>query len=368
MKKRKQTNSHILLLGNYGAHNLGDEAIFASLLFYCKKNYGETVKISALTDNHTFVQKHLSNNTVTCYPLFPVGFRSILKYLWPALKNKSRLRDVDFALFGGGGLFTDSVSIHAVVIWFVQFLYVRYYLGIPVVTYGQSIGPLHTKVGTWLTTFAMKRMQSCYVRDLASLSWLTQRGIAATTIHDPALHLVHIKEHTTPQGLHIAISLRPWKDVQPLLRHMVTILKKNYSHATIHLIPMQPGSGEGDTALMVTAQQALQHEGITALLHAPSSYAEVQSLLAQCDVSIGMRLHFCILSATVGTPFHAIAYSPKVSEIATELGMTWEDMQHSTEASLTLSIDTLVNNRASLTARLQKTMDHITSSIPNQAL
>lgn len=354
---KKTQSNHVLLLGNYGAKNIGDEAILASLLVYAQKHYNSP-KLSVLTDNHDYVQHHIVKDKGLCYPLFPTGLRSCITYLLPSLRQRKELRDAKVTLFGGGGLFTDNVSILAVLLWTVQFLYVRYFLGTPVIIMAQSIGPLKSPLARALTQWVMAQAKEVHLRDHLSVRLLQDAGIIANHIWDPAFFLpTPNKKSKSEDTLHIALSLRNWKETPMITPWLVSTLKslsKNQA-VHIHLIPMQHSTDqEGDVALLTTLSKTLQDLDLHTTLEMPTTYGEVQDILNICHIAIGMRLHFCILASTVHTPFLALSYSTKVSEIAKDLHMPTIDIKQASKEEIESSIHKLVEERNALAGKLEK--------------
>src|SRR5579862_7188054 len=90
---------HIVISGNYGATNLGDEAILKSILQTLSKVYPDA-KISVMT----------SHPGAHGFAMVPAGVRSFFRGVQNGSFRKTLkvFKECDLVLFGGGGLFTDE--------------------------------------------------------------------------------------------------------------------------------------------------------------------------------------------------------------------------------------------------------------------
>jgi polysaccharide pyruvyl transferase WcaK-like protein len=102
MKKR----SRILICGNYGATNLGDEAILQSIL-QCVASVFPEAHVQVVSANPELTAKQYGIQTVS---KIPAGFRSMFKGIF-SKRLMETLREYQYAdavIFGGGGLFSDE--------------------------------------------------------------------------------------------------------------------------------------------------------------------------------------------------------------------------------------------------------------------
>ena len=94
------------LIGNYGATNVGDDAILASIL-KSHASHEWTVFSADPDDTH-------SRFKVKSAPLFPLGIRSLFKFGFR--KSIRALKSVEAVVLGGGGLFQDN-HVFACFLW-----------------------------------------------------------------------------------------------------------------------------------------------------------------------------------------------------------------------------------------------------------
>lgn len=149
----------VLLIGNFGSGNIGDELILASSL----RDYPNAVVMTADPE----FSRHFCGRTLETVPFPPTGVRSAWKYLFSSRYRKAfALQGIQQVVFPGGGLF--AIKPKACWIWFQIFRWVkRVYTG--------SIHLLHQGVdehlGWWsrlITKFVLSRASTVTVRDESS--------------------------------------------------------------------------------------------------------------------------------------------------------------------------------------------------------
>ncbi|MDH3324520.1 MAG: polysaccharide pyruvyl transferase family protein [Candidatus Peregrinibacteria bacterium] len=158
-----------LLLGNFGAKNLGDELI----LNFALENYGAEDCIVATADSE-FSQKFTEKNFRTIQSL-PAGFRSFARFLFnkkyrhqfSVMKNQ-----VDEIIFPGGGLF--AIKTKAYLIWFINFLWAKYYFRKPISLVHQGIDEPTNFLQKFILKFVFSRAVMVSVRDEQSISAISE--------------------------------------------------------------------------------------------------------------------------------------------------------------------------------------------------
>ena len=291
------------IIGNYGATNLGDEAILHTIL-------SSHPQISFTVFSHDPAETSRQHNISATYPL-PFGFRSIFRGGF--LKSFRTLKKSDFVIIGGGGLFTDE-KIKAILLWGWHFLWAKFF-GKPVFFYANSIGPLNSKIGKFLTKKILQKADKITLRDQLSADLINSLGIQNFKITADPAFLFETKEKTKTKSKKIAISLRNWikheKNYIQTLKSVVTNLE-NQGYQIL-LIPMQTFQ---DNYTEVLTQIASEQS----LIVNPKDFEELIEILNDCEFTIGMRLHFLIASSLSGTPFITLSYSQKTTALAEELG------------------------------------------------
>lgn len=317
----------LLICGNYGATNIGDEAILQSIF-----------QVVASTFPHAHIQVASANPALTTQQYkvetvekIPAGLRS----LWKAIFSRSlkrtltAYRSADAVIFGGGGLFTDERP-HAIFIWLLQILPAFWYKK-PVLCFGQSVGPLMTRWSRFFVKKIFKGMKIVTVRDEASQLILHKMGVG--NIHvlpDPVfgLYIANIK-HTHHSDEHyerkpyIVLSLRPWiknsEKHHKIVAEFVDWLFDTY-HIKTFFVPFQSAQDDDEKELLRVFSKLGHRDAAEVLAHNEKT-EDVLKLMKHATAVVGMRLHSLIFSTITHTPFLALSYSLKVVEVVRQLGM-----------------------------------------------
>lgn len=148
----------LLLIGNYGVGNVGDEALkeyflrrFPDMEWIVVSAKPGAVEVSRL----------------------PFGFRSLFTPWWRTIRAYRRCGGV---VFGGGSLFTDIESAVAPLLWW-WYVVVAAFLRRPVFLAFQGIGPFRTRVGEWCARWVVRRAVFLSVRDVLSLRRIERWGL-----------------------------------------------------------------------------------------------------------------------------------------------------------------------------------------------
>lgn len=82
------------------------------------------------------------------------------------------------------------------------------------------------------------------------------------------------------------------------------------------------------------------------ILHGDYSPRQVLGLMRHFDLAVGMRLHFLIFAAMVGTPFLPLPYAGKVFDLAQRLGVpALRGVEREVEGPLLAEVDRLWDER-----------------------
>ncbi len=296
-----------LLIGNFGAENIGDELILNATL----DQYPELV---VMTNDAEFSQNFTERRFETV-DFFPVGFRSWWRFLVSkeyrasisALKT-----NVDQVVFPGGGLF--AIKFRAVFIWFIVFLWVKHlFKDKPVVFERQGID----KGLGWFSKRLVKYVFSCVnkvtVRDKESASALGDLGI-----NDVEVQKDRVLEFLENQTI--------WKRGEAESKKIVLInalskipsdtkdafLEKFYDYKKVFLAFQK----EDQAFLPLELRRDVAF---------PASKTELFSLFQRSGIVIGERYHFLMLGEFFcggeNTYILKEAYSEKVESFVKEKGI-----------------------------------------------
>lgn len=322
-------NLKIVICGNYGATNLGDEVILDGILALIR-NVAPKAHITVLSvEPEATRQMH----EVDSVPLIPTGIRSLLRgifkgTLWKTIKT---IKNCDAFILGGGGLFSDE-KMQAIIIWSVQ-AKLALFCGKALFCLGQSVGPLNTSFGRKWTYDVYSRARVATVRDQESQKVLHRIGVPMTRVlADPAFS-THV-ESFHDQENYIVMSLRPW------IKGESTALYKNcaqfidwvwhkYGFRTL-LLPFQI-LADNDAIVLNKIFDQIKRKKTAELVGYSTDYRSAINIIGKAQAVVGMRLHSLIFSTLTLRPFLALSYSDKVRQFATDLGLQdyvidWENM------------------------------------------
>ncbi|MBU1019453.1 MAG: polysaccharide pyruvyl transferase family protein [Patescibacteria group bacterium] len=288
----------IVICGNYGATNLGDDAILEGIL--------------------KLVGRHNPNAQVSVIgrdiPRLPLGIRSLLRGGYSQTLQK--IKQCDLFILGGGGLFVDT-KFRAPLIWGLHAFTAHHY-GKPIYLFSNSLGPLKTPLGKWITKKVLKWCKIVSFRDTASIK-LAQKLLPDKKykfVPDPAFAL---KPQKSMGEGKIIISLRDWtKKVNNATEEIPQIINKITANNRLEvlLVPFQV-EGEEDISLLNNICEQCR----SSLYEKQLSPQTALNLFSGSKLVVGMRLHSLIFGAITGTPIIGINYSPKVKNFMSDLGL-----------------------------------------------
>jgi polysaccharide pyruvyl transferase CsaB len=334
----------LLIGGYYGAGNVGDEAILATILHDLRRND---------PDLNFIVLSYNPEKTRSEYAVESISWYEIDAVLDAALRS-------DLIILGGGGIFHDYWGIDP-----DQYLRRGYWditafgslpllaklLSIPCVILAVGVGPLKSELGRAHTRLAFERSQFATVRDPESMEYLLQTGIQLEDLNAPTVSVfadvvfgfksrpedeLDVEEFLednfsigkdTPL---LGVSLRYWESEQPLQERLSLIaqgvkqfLERN-PRAHLVTIPFQVLDATphtDDSIVLSELAKIINIPGRVHPIHTPITPHFAHALIGRCIAVLGMRFHSIVMSINTGTPVVAISYAPKVQSIMKSIGL-----------------------------------------------
>ncbi len=280
-----------VLCGFYGMGNLGDELLLKGMIDLFGSVGVEREDIAVLSGDPKATSREY-------------GVRSVNRWsagdIWRVCRSSKSL------VLGGGGLFQDSTSVRSVS-YYSGVMTLASMAGCSTWVYGNSLGPLSSLIGRSMARWALKRARSLALRDRSSMALATELGLRAVMCPDPVTSL----SMDRASGDRLLVNLRPWDGRLELeaARSIAAYLSSRPTRA------VGVAMASEDLELM----EDFRRKGILPLeeIVLPDGNHPVWRLGA---ASIGMRLHFNVLSALSGIPGVAIPYDPKVRDFAASVG------------------------------------------------
>ena len=298
-----------VLCGYYGMGNGGDEALLASLLQMLPPQVTPIV----LSGD--------PQQTSDRYGVEAVPRKSAGAVL-------SALRRSDAFIWGGGSLMQDaSSSLNP--LYYGGLMRLAQKMGLKTVAWAQGVGPLDQPFSRWLTRTALANCQGVSVRDRNSEALLSQWQQPCLLAPDPVWGL----DSAPVEGLwdlpapRVAVALRPHPDLSEQRLEVIAQALVNFQKATgvcLVLVPFQPVKDRAIAqfiAKRLTEQNSGPHP-----IYCLTQPQQIKGLFRGVEMTIGMRFHALVMSASEGCRSFAISYDPKVEALAQSLSLPGWDL------------------------------------------
>ena len=295
-----------LLVGYYGEHNLGDDALLEVLLSQLPR--GCTPVVTARDQGQ--VQERF-------------GVATVDRRRLPAVLGT--LGRCDALVLGGGSLLQDATSF-ASLIYYGALITAARAQGKPVLLWGQGLGPLRRRRSRLLVRALLPLTTACSWRDPESaalaqhLGWRPlpdQAGAGVGT--DPVWATA--QQQWRGRGGPVVLCWRPVGQLQgEAWRPWLAALEQLAPDRELLWLPFHGSQDRGlldrlrSQGLLSDALQARSRE---VLAERPR---EAMAVASTAGLVLAMRLHGLILAAVSGAPTAALSYDPKVAAAAVALG------------------------------------------------
>lgn len=316
------TQSKILLIGNYGDGNLGDEAILEVLLQKCNASNVTSIAVPSKVPG---LLKQLHSSKFT-----PIKLRETPLYLCTS----------NMIIIGGGGLFSrySGFFVYLLVLFGIlsKLLHKKvYYYGIGFSTSTPALLKYIAKLGFLCSDHVS-------VRDIRSYNTLLRLGVSRkkiSLIKDVALELIPtsskkiesiLTDEKIPRKKYLigmALNYTSCPETNALLEHTFpkivdTII--NETHAEVIYFTFCP-------AYVSTVSDRVLGEEIKCHLVNPSRFHVLKyyppdvvlGIFMKLDASIAMRFHSQVFSSMAKIPFYGISYEEKCASFLEEQGAAW---------------------------------------------
>ncbi len=331
----------ILLVGWFGAGNMGDEAILISELLLLRKEIGN-VEFHVLSFGPERTRRLVADIPEVRKIIRMGAKRNVVRSDLQGLLRS--LREVDFVIIGGGGLFQDIYNFYPIPFFTFMTLLARL-LKKPPIFYCLGIGPIRTFAGRALCRLAANSAHLISVRDRESADLLRNLGITRviSISADPVFMLEPSSGKEVkpfPSMLHLGgrdkiigvcvQDLLYWSDANR--RALAGGLDAAAARWNVKTVFLPFGayqdrwfSRKSSRAVDVAASQKVADLMRTEAKILDTDAWKPQELLAEMAgmrLVISMRLHGLIMAMTAGTPVVALTYrtESKIQNLMRALG------------------------------------------------
>lgn len=312
----KTRRLRIGISGSYGGMNLGDEAILEGILSRLRATVSAEVTVFSRNPPDTLARHAVER---------VINVRTLTRR-----ETVEEIRRLDLLILGGGGLLYDREAEV-----FLREIFIAHDLGVPVMVYAISAGPLITRAARRAVQAALNRAALITVRDRQGTRLLEDVGVTRE-IHltaDPAF-LIRPEALSSgalnAEGVEfdrplIGFSVREPGPAAPqidpgryygLLANSADFAVEKLD-ANVLFIPMEKTDLQHSHAVIANMRNAERAE-VLKHRYAPRQILE---LVGRFELAIGMRLHFLIFAARFGIPFVPLPYASKVVGLLEDLEM-----------------------------------------------
>lgn len=280
-----------IVSGYIGFDNFGDEMIAHILTNKLKSEKAE--KITLISSNPSKTKE--IHNTDSC---------SMFGFLLSLIES-------DVLISGGGSLLQDVTSLKSL-IYYLGVIFTALFLGKKVEIFAQGIGPINSKLGIFLTKFALKHCHKISVRDKKSQNLLKSWNIDSDLINDPVLEM-HIDNKNIKEG--VGIQLRNIQGLSnDFLRELAKEVSTRFSDKNIKIISLQDSV---DMEVCNKFGSFLKEYGINnVVIVSGLKIYDVIETISSLEYLIAMRFHANVIGIKSNVKTLAINYDPKVENLA----------------------------------------------------
>jgi polysaccharide pyruvyl transferase CsaB len=339
--------------GSYGGLNLGDEAILEVIIAGLRGSVPVEITVFSLRPEDTLV-RHRVDRVAPVRDLTRSEIRPVLEGL-------------DLFILGGGGILYEADAKT-----YLREVEIAHELGVPVMVYAVSAGPLRSQASQKDVRKGLSRAQVITVRERGAKRILEEAGVPCEIIvtADPALLLeprplpgdALVKEHMDSNGRTVGVSVRePGPAAPDIDIHFYHSLVANAADyiidrfgATVVFVPMERGEHDLQHAHAVISKMLRPQS--CSVLQGEYSAGQLVSLMGHFDFAVGMRLHFLIFAALQGVPFVGLPYSTKVRYFLRELGVESPPPEKVNAGRLLAHIDRIWDTKEEFRERLEATL------------
>ena len=342
--------------GSYGGMNLGDEAILDSIVSQLHKHVSADITVFSKNAADTLARHQVEH---------AVDVRSMTRG-----EVTPYVRDLDVFILGGGGILYDGEAEG-----YLREVFIAGELGIPVMLYALSAGPLTTPQSRRAVRDALNSVPDAVitVRDRFGYRLLEDVGVTAPIHHtaDPAFLLEPqqppidaLQAEGVEPGRHlVGFSVREPGPAAPhinpddyyaLLANAADFVVERYD-ADVVFVPMERSDVQHSHAVVAHMKYAERAE-ISRRRYSPR---EILYLVGQFDFAIGMRLHFLIFAALQRTPFIALPYASKVTGLLEDLGLEMPPLGAVGVGQLVARIDRSWDTRDDVRTKIDLKLDAV---------
>lgn len=269
----------ILLVGNFGAKNLGDELILLAAL----QDYPAA---SVMTADSAWTQQ-FCEETLDTVDFPPTAFRSWWKY-WTNNSYRQEVRGLkrfDRIIFVGGGLF--AIKLRACVLWWQVFRWFKQLNPQSEIWFEyQGVDKRLGLIGRWMMRSVLSQADFVSVRDEISLEATSQSNIKGTELKTDRFWETDFGWITSAERQNIVLV----NALRPISTDLLKKLKRKTKNQELVFVAFQ------------ASDLQFVPKDWSGRVEFPATRTELFELFDQAELAIGERLHFLLMGSKVLGP------------------------------------------------------------------
>jgi polysaccharide pyruvyl transferase WcaK-like protein len=332
----------VCLLGSSSGRNAGDAALIGAIMRDMDENSNVPLRYEIPTTNPSYTKKYYADHNVTPISIMPWN-ASIRMLGWPTYQSICRS---DLVLIFDAILFDRSLLNP--LFNFMSSLYLMLprarRRGIKMGMYDVGVGPITTDLGKRMLRTLVDQMDFVTVRDDGSIDALKEAGAyrddvvlaADAAVNAPFSSEVDANVQLAACGIDlprefIAINVNPYLDSwagetavgldkATFLSEYAAALRKLWDRYKVPYLFVC--TQHMDVEITRELQDRLDPEmNVGRFSNRECGHQDIKAVLGRASLTVGMRLHSIILSASMRVPVVGLAYQPKVNFFLSSNGL-----------------------------------------------
>ena len=327
-----------LLLGYYGACNLGDDMMLYCLLQWLMK---QKIQVTVVSENPFDTKYRFKVKTVGNVPLLGEWGWPKIWFRKETIQLLNAIRQHDILIVGGGNLVRDDLGLRT--FWYtMEKVVLAFLLHKPV--YFINVGFKHpsTKQGYQVLKWALKRCCKIIVRDQLSVEVCNELGCKHLVkwVPDIVLRFPKLWENVIfdkqqawlRSNSYCIVCLRgnpnvfgqysiESKQVKNLAAILDYLIKKY--ELKIVFFPFQKGIDENNKSFHQQIFRFMKYKNNVVVKKWTENFLEVINYIQSAKLVIAMRLHAAVLAVALNRPCIAMPYDSKVYEFSKQAGIKY---------------------------------------------
>jgi len=322
----------IIVIGNYGNNNIGDESILEGLLETIEaEEDGHIQVLVPVRDPEAFLRYHKARRGRTILRPLPLG-KGGLAGLLRATPRAHRI------IIGGGGIWSRYAGFLA---YFIPLyaLAARLAAGRRVEYRGIGVYRSTPRLLKMLLNTAFLFADRLEFRDISSLRnlWRINRGRAEVRLDYAYRFLARLAGSCPPPRgedgcTRVGVSVKPLRSLDATIRLAKSVVQglvlasrdMDCVSVDLYVFARTPTVIEDDHALAVAVRDALEVGGVEARIVDNESYERLLCAMLGVDRMIATRFHSLVFAHVAGARrVLAVSYEDKVRDYAQVFGVDW---------------------------------------------